>query len=1004
MLLQPLDLPGAITLVLGRNVPDKARQQRLQHPSLPASPGDWVNDLNALSGGVPSTVRPPSTGDGNPSVVLHLDRYYLVLYLRRPTSRSTGRERIDAYTLGAVGPLRARDHDRLADGCLLLRAVRWELVTTPAMIPPGAESYWSTIEREYNTLRGRPATSPADGSITTGRAAYLDRVDAMIDATRRIQQADGKRPTYPYAAIDTASERRYARRSVYRFRLAGGRAPELRTFVEVVGGPATQGQVTHIDDTTLAVTVSFDAGIDHDLLPPQGHLITAANSIVHRSEREAVDALRNGQSRNTGLLAALVDGEVAPLTPAMAEPDEQLDQAQREAFSKAVAVEDLLLIQGPPGTGKTRVITEIAEACAHRGERVLVTSHTNRAVDNVLARLPEGLLVIRVGNADQVTEEGRAYLLDRQVGDLRDGVANSVDRALSAYGDLDHARGWLDVLTERTSQLGTALDEHSSAATHLERLSRAVGGRAQVRIDAVTSRLDRLTDGIEQRNRRIEELTVLRDRAAARRGWFLVGRFHAAKARGLDNQLDEANVAVAADQDRMRNLTIELAAAEQERDRAATTDPAVRDATDALSRATDAADQVLATALEAAETIRATLAVLTTTPPVTSDDPGQTHRDLVALAEWLTGHLPVLATRGRLLTEWRDEIAGTTDGLHPELVRYANVLAATAIGSASRSELSGVELDVAIVDEAGQIGVADIIIPLVRATRGVLVGDHHQLPPFLDSEVEAWGADLDDPAIRNLLTKSAFELLADPGHLPTDNVVRLRTQRRMPPSIAVFISRTFYDDWLTSDTTEPDPDRLFNRALTLIDTSDLPDPLRWETQAGQGERWGLPGCSNKVEAELLIRLATHYHRLHGGDAWAVIVPYRAQVARIAPQLGRLINDASLANLNVGTVDSFQGGERPVVLYGFTRSNSHGRVGFLIERRRLNVAFTRARQRLIAIGDFSTLTTATNGPFRDLARAFRYHAQQAGELLDHGTVTRLLDRHDPNGSNQVGGRR
>jgi hypothetical protein len=111
-------------------------------------------------------------------------------------------------------------------------------------------------------------------------------------------------------------------------------------------------------------------------------------------------------------------------------------------------------------------------------------------------------------------------------------------------------------------------------------------------------------------------------------------------------------------------------------------------------------------------------------PPVVRDtpDPVAVRHDLTTLVSWLRARLPLLDARARLLEDWHREVSGATTQLHPELIRYAHVVAATTIGTASRPELSDVDFDLAIVDEAGQIGTADLLVPLVRARRAVLVG------------------------------------------------------------------------------------------------------------------------------------------------------------------------------------------------------------------------------------------------------------------------------------------
>ncbi len=112
------------------------------------------------------------------------------------------------------------------------------------------------------------------------------------------------------------------------------------------------------------------------------------------------------------------------------------------------------------------------------------------------------------------------------------------------------------------------------------------------------------------------------------------------------------------------------------------------------------------------------------------------------------------------------------------------------------------------------------------------------------------------------------------------------------------------------------------------------------------------------------------------------MPYLAQAELIRRLLTGRVSDAEKIRLNVGTVDSFQGGERDVILYGFTRSNPERRVGFLKELRRVNVAITRARLQLVLVGDLDTLTEARDRGFRERARALRDHVAGVGEIVPH----------------------
>jgi superfamily I DNA and/or RNA helicase len=103
-----------------------------------------------------------------------------------------------------------------------------------------------------------------------------------------------------------------------------------------------------------------------------------------------------------------------------------------------------------------------------------------------------------------------------------------------------------------------------------------------------------------------------------------------------------------------------------------------------------------------------------------------------------------------------------------------------------------------------------------------------------------------------------------------------------------------------------------------------------------------------------------------------------------------LTDHDLIDTNVGTVDSFQGGERDVILYGFTRSNRSNNVGFLRELRRANVAFTRAKQQLVLTGDLGMLRQARDPAFRELARSLGDHVAAAGDVRPYREIRRLLN--------------
>lgn len=138
-------------------------------------------------------------------------------------------------------------------------------------------------------------------------------------------------------------------------------------------------------------------------------------------------------------------------------------------------------------------------------------------------------------------------------------------------------------------------------------------------------------------------------------------------------------------------------------------------------------------------------------------------------------------------------MSGATDQLYPELIQYAG-----------------------------------------GARRGVLFGDHRQLPPFLDSEVEQWGKTVGDQVTRDLMAKSALELLA--GQLPDSHVAWLTRQRRMPSVIGDFVSTSFYDGRLRTCVRREHRDPVFRGHLALVDTAGLIDRYLERGIASAGQR------------------------------------------------------------------------------------------------------------------------------------------------------------------------
>ena len=311
--------------------------------------------------------------------------------------------------------------------------------------------------------------------------------------------------------------------------------------------------------------------------------------------------------------------------------------------------------------------------------------------------------------------------------------------------------------------------------------------------------------------------------------------------------------------------------------------------------------------------------------------------------------------------------------INAELFGEARVIACTLVGSAHHL-LEGMKFGTLFIDEAAQALEAACWIPMKRASRVILAGDHCQLPPTVKSIA----------ALRAGLGKTLMERIAE--NKP-EVVTLLKIQYRMNDEIMRFSS-----DWFYGGKVESAPQIKYRSVLdydhpiTWIDTSneenqitiegkDSPEDSASTSSSASASNQNSDlnfkeqfvgesfGRINKAEAELtLLTLAEYFTKISKRRVLeeridvGIISPYRAQVQ----YLKKLIKKYEFFKpyrrlISVNTVDGFQGQERDVILISLVRSNDEGQIGFLKDLRRMNVAMTRARMKLIILGNKDTMT-------------------------------------------------
>lgn len=294
------------------------------------------------------------------------------------------------------------------------------------------------------------------------------------------------------------------------------------------------------------------------------------------------------------------------------------------------------------------------------------------------------------------------------------------------------------------------------------------------------------------------------------------------------------------------------------------------------------------------------------------------------------------------LTKLRVRATGLEIRIDTELFTEARVIACTLVGAASRV-LERKRFSSLFIDEAAQAIEAACWIAISRADRVILAGDHCQLPPTIKC-IEAARGGLG----RTLLEKVVL-------HKP-ETMSLLKIQYRMHEDIMRFPSRWFYHDELEAAPEVKYRGILdFDTPVSWIDTSEL--DLQ-EKAVAEGT-----GRLNTGEAELLVRELKNYMErigirriLEEHIDFGVISPYRAQVHYLRHLLKKEPFFRPCRRLiTVHTADGFQGQERDVIMISLVRANEKGQIGFLRDLRRMNVAITRARMKLLILGEAVTLT-------------------------------------------------
>ncbi|KAF1084971.1 Serine/threonine-protein kinase PrkC [Sporotomaculum syntrophicum] len=693
------------------------------------------------------------------------------------------------------------------------------------------------------------------------------------------------------------------------------------------------------------LVIGLNRDIIIDDIADQGEVIVdnrQISSILARQQR-ALKALKHKENVNPQLATVLSNPEIAKISKEallLKKFFNPLDVSKREAVKNALLANDIFLIQGPPGTGKTTVISELVAQITsfYSRAKVLITSQSNVAVNHALMRIssicPE-LPMIRIGRREKIAQGAEAYSYDeRLITFARKTTERSNDFAQNFKLTLNINNDILDSLTllEEVKKKNKIINVLNEQLTNLKK-------------ELVEAK--KLQDIINNKNLEITQLN--------RR---LIDVIESIEEQSQLTNFIENSI----------NDYIQLG--EQIFD-LISKNRVLKE----YSKLIDDEKKKLSTIKELTRDCLETCHLICETLEISFKD--SELQTIIKEIELKTGHYKLKVEKFAKLEAIRKEWLKRVENVH-ELeeicVKEAVVVAATCLGIAATPSIHNLEFDYVIVDEAGRATPPEVLVPIIRGKKIILVGDQKQLPPIIDSSLTTQQLKqfhLD----RKQLEETLFEKLFN----SVSNEVKctLLEQYRMHPNIGKLVSSAFYDGQLVSKTNaEAMAHGLtwWPKTVLWLSTSNLEE--RFEHTDGTSK---LNRCEAKIIVNFLEEIEKQYQASGKKKEIAIITGYTAQ-----KQLLRTLIDVEdkkrwrSLKLEIDTVDAFQGRETDIVIYSLVRSNTEKSLGFIKDYRRLNVALSRAKQFLIIVGDHHMAKGSIIGGINPFLPVLNYISQNNEE--------------------------
>lgn len=583
---------------------------------------------------------------------------------------------------------------------------------------------------------------------------------------------------------------------------------------------------------------------------------------------------------------------------------------QIDAIDGVINTPDIFLIQGPPGTGKTTVIRKIVEKVLEAKEEVLITSYQNLAVDNVLEGFGVGdVIQYRFG-----TEDNKAMykICSDVVEDIKRSLKNNIssereEEIEKIKSELERSTGKIleenniEELFQKLKEILEVIKVYEGKSSNYIRIEEIMldiesdKNKKKINFDRNTVS-DMLPKIFEYDLEIIEQLEA------------------------TEKYLSEINK-------ELNNLTIAKVILKLKE---------LQDL-DCIVTLDDKKYQKFK------QWILGKLKLVKVDYKTNERDYFEDKLEIVAIIENIIDNIPeyIEDDKYKIIKEFHEKISNNPTLIEEVFKKFADIRGTTCQKTASKlfiESTKGINYKYVIVDEAARANPLDLLIPIIKGEKVILVGDHMQLPHMLENYVEEifkqdenFNENLFDRYIKESLFGRLF------NELPNNRKIMIDTQYRMTKEIGDLVSEVFYDEKLKTGTDIVNDTPLYTgHALVFIDVKGKEE----ETKSGS--------FTNRRECDEIIEklqeLDELSKELENRPSVGIISFYKSQANLIESKIRKL--DLKI-DVTVGTVDAYQGLEKEIIFISAVRTKG---IGFIANPNRLNVALSRAKKLVIIFGD------------------------------------------------------